>query len=150
MSASSLYLLPFVLHPPGLYSSGHAMCVFVISFWQGLGATVARYLALQGAKVIVSARGTDKLQVTLLRSCMLRLHACAIALLCLQLTTSQCRHMAAKPYILWVFPVAFLQSAQTPMLAQCDRALDYVMTDCCRGPAPTALGPQRCWCCPLI
>lgn len=34
---------------------------------QGLGATVARYLARQGAKVIVSARSEDKLQV----------HACA-------------------------------------------------------------------------
>jgi len=30
---------------------------------QGLGATVARYLAAQGAKVIVSARSEDKLQV---------------------------------------------------------------------------------------
>lgn len=34
---------------------------------QGLGATVARYLARQGAKVIISARSEDKLQV----------HACA-------------------------------------------------------------------------
>jgi hypothetical protein len=31
---------------------------------QGLGATLAKYLARQGAKVIVSARSEDKLQVT--------------------------------------------------------------------------------------
>lgn len=51
-------------HKPGVFKG---KVVWVTGASQGLGATVARYLAAQGAKVIVSARSEDKLQRT--RAC---------------------------------------------------------------------------------